>query len=182
MSSTYKVPINPDDAGATKTQLRYVYCCFVDVVNFNFRWLFFLSCLTPFVGLLVVVCFLLSLNLKFCCFSQFSSDEVVTAAQHLYDMVSFYFDDLGEPLFDYTMTSRLQFPRGVLLSFGRLLYLVIIFHISKLGHPATQQEFILISRRIRRILAVLFERRSSFDVDYHLHCETEARLHGAREM
>ena len=141
-----------------------------------------LSCLTPFVGLLVVVCFLLSLNLKFCCFSQFSSDEVVPAVQHLYDMVSFYFDDLGEPLFDYTMTSCLQFPRGVLLSFGRLLYLVIIFHISKLGHPATQQEFILISRRIRRILAVLFERRSSFDVDYHLHCETEARLHGAREM
>ena len=59
----------------------------------------FLSCLTPFVGLLVVVCFLLSLNLKFCCFSQFSSDEVVTAAQHLYDMVSFYFDDLGKLLF-----------------------------------------------------------------------------------
>ena len=32
MSSTYKVPANPDDAGATKTQLRWVYCCFVDVV------------------------------------------------------------------------------------------------------------------------------------------------------
>ena len=27
------------------------------------------------------------------------SDEVVTAAQHLYEMVSFYFDDLGKLLF-----------------------------------------------------------------------------------
>ena len=64
-----------------------------------------LSCLTPFVGLLVVVCFLLSSNLKFVFFSQFPSDEVVTAAQHLYEMVSFYFDDLGELLFDDILTS-----------------------------------------------------------------------------
>ena len=27
------------------------------------------------------------------------SDEIVTAAQHLYEMVSFYFDDLGKLLF-----------------------------------------------------------------------------------
>ena len=32
-------------------------------------------------------------------FSLTFSDEVVTAAQHLYDMVSFYFDDLGKLLF-----------------------------------------------------------------------------------
>ena len=65
-----------------------------------------LSCLTPFVGLLVVVCFLLSSNLKFVSFfSQFPSDEVVTAAQHLYEMVSFYFDDLGKPLFVDVVTS-----------------------------------------------------------------------------
>ena len=38
-------------------------------------------------------------------FLLFSSDEVVTAAQHLYEMVSFYFDDLGKPLFVDTMTS-----------------------------------------------------------------------------
>ena len=39
------------------------------------------------------------------CFFLFSSDEVVTAAQHLYEMVSFYFDDLGKPLFVDIMTS-----------------------------------------------------------------------------
>ena len=38
-------------------------------------------------------------------FLNFSSDEVVTAAQHLYEMVSFYFDDLGELLFDDILTS-----------------------------------------------------------------------------
>ena len=32
-------------------------------------------------------------------FSLTFSDEVVTAAQHLYEMVSFYFDDLGKLLF-----------------------------------------------------------------------------------
>ena len=96
-------------------------------------------------------------------------------------MVSFYFDDLGELLFDDILTS-LYCLLVEFHYFCRLLCLIVILHISKLGHPATQQEFILISRRIRRILAVLFERRSSFDVDYHLHCETEARLHGAREM
>ena len=31
-------------------------------------------------------------------FSLTFSDEVVTAAQHLYEMVSFYFDDLGKLL------------------------------------------------------------------------------------
>ncbi len=71
MSSTYKVPANPDDAGATKTQLRWVYCCFVDVVvlldysiSTNVAGWFcskkrnVLSCLIPSVGLLVFVCFL----------------------------------------------------------------------------------------------------------------------------
>ena len=70
MSSTYKVPANPDDAGATKTQLRWVYCCSVDVVvlleysiSTNVAGYFcskkkILSCLIPFVGLLVFVCFL----------------------------------------------------------------------------------------------------------------------------
>jgi hypothetical protein len=115
------------------------------------------------------------------CFFLFSSDEVVTAAQHLYEMVSFYFDDLGKPLFVDIMTPLYS----LLGKFHYLLFACFILwlsFLSKLGHPATQQEFILISRRIRRLLAVLFERRSSFDVDYHLHCETEARLHGAREM
>ena len=32
-------------------------------------------------------------------FSSDFSDEIVTAAQHLYEMVSFYFDDLGKLLF-----------------------------------------------------------------------------------
>ena len=32
-------------------------------------------------------------------FSLTFSDEIVTAAQHLYEMVSFYFDDLGKLLF-----------------------------------------------------------------------------------
>ena len=43
--------------------------------------------------------------MKFVFFSQFSSDEVVTAAQHLYEMVSFYFDDLGKLLLDDILTS-----------------------------------------------------------------------------
>ena len=109
MSSTYKVPANPDDAGATKTQLRWVYCCFVDVVVlldysistnvvgwFCSKKKYVLSCLIPSVGLLVFVCFLFCPQIRN---FLFSSDEVVTAAQHLYEMVSFYFDDLGKPLF-----------------------------------------------------------------------------------
>ena len=95
------------------------------------------------------------------------SDEVVTAAQHLYEMVSFYFDDLGKLLFYKSWLYHQGFPWGKFIGPSPFL---------------NQQEFILVSRRIRRILAVLFERRQSFDVDYHLHCETEAGLHGAREM
>ena len=108
------------------------------------------------------------------------SDEIVTAAQHLYEMVSFYFDDLGKLLFVDVLfwfsLYRVCFgfvcltkPRTISISFIP-------------GHPATQQEFILVSRRIRCVLAVLFERRQSFDVDYHLHCDSEARLHGARDV
>ena len=110
MSSTYKVPANPDDAGATKTQLRWVYCCYVDVVvsldysiSTNVAGCFVLeknvlSCLIPSVGLLVFVYFLFHPQIRNL-FLLFSSDEVVTAAQHLYEMVSFYFDDLGKLLF-----------------------------------------------------------------------------------
>ena len=64
-----------------------------------------LSCLIPSVGLLVFVYFLFHPQIRNL-FLLFSSDEVVTAAQHLYEMVSFYFDDLGKPLFDDTITSR----------------------------------------------------------------------------
>ena len=41
------------------------------------------------------------------------SDEVVTAAQHLYEMVSFYFDDLGKLLLDEVLTLLSRLPRGV---------------------------------------------------------------------
>ena len=60
-----------------------------------------LSCLMPSVGLLVFVCFLFCPQIQNLFLFLFSSDEVVTAAQHLYEMVSFYFDDLGKPLFDF---------------------------------------------------------------------------------
>ena len=86
-----------------------MYCCFVDVVVlldysistnvagwFCSKKKYVLSCLIPSVGLLVFVCFLFCPQIRN---FLFSSDEVVTAAQHLYEMVSFYFDDLGKPLF-----------------------------------------------------------------------------------
>ena len=40
------------------------------------------------------------------------SDEVVTAAQHLYEMVSFYFDDLGKLLFHEFWFYYQGFPWG----------------------------------------------------------------------
>ena len=63
-----------------------------------------MSCLIPSVGLLVFVCFLFYPQIRNLFLFLSSSDEVVTAAQHLYEMVSFYFDDLGKPLFVDTMT------------------------------------------------------------------------------
>ena len=62
-----------------------------------FSWLVFLSalslaCFEMKFSFVIILKLLLSFSLTF-------SDEVVTAAQHLYEMVSFYFDDLGKLLF-----------------------------------------------------------------------------------
>ena len=68
----------------------HLFCCsFVDMfgVNYSFST--------------EVVCFFLTL-----------SDEVVTAAQHLYEMVSFYFDDLGKLLFYKSWLYHQGFPWG----------------------------------------------------------------------
>ena len=47
-----------------------------------------------------------------CFFFLTLSDEVVTAAQHLYEMVSFYFDDLGKLLFYKSWRYYQGFPWG----------------------------------------------------------------------
>ena len=46
-------------------------------------------------------------------FSLTFSDEVVTAAQHLYEMVSFYFDDLGKLLFVDVLVFLSKLPREI---------------------------------------------------------------------
>ena len=110
MSSTYAVPANPDDAGATKTQLRWVFVIlFLLFAEFLFvyvclgfwsgpMFVLYSACFSPLMAALKWKCFLLPY--WSCCypFPLIFSDEIVTAAQHLYEMVSFYFDDLGKLL------------------------------------------------------------------------------------
>lgn len=149
MSSTYKVPANPDDAGATKTQLRWVYCCFVDVVVlldysistnvagwFCSREKKCFVLLNPFCWLASICLFsFLSSNSKFVPFCFLVTRLLLLLSTSMKWCRSTLMTLVSPCLFvDFT----LQFARGVSLSSVRLLYFIVILflQIRSSRHPA----------------------------------------------